>query len=217
MNCKPYGRPLDTGGQQRSKEELQLLLRSKARHTMNRFVTETLISILISAGLFVYLIITSINRADGVCYLAINIILLVIDPYHSFPDTYPGKLCAAALGPAFEVWLENAPRLDQMAVRKILQTPPLPDPAALHPDPAFHSRVFRIQTLPGSFKQCRVGHRVAGSLAHWTVRLLLHRRQDPPPPQTAAGIPTGPPQPAFPASDNTIQVFASTVQCAVPC
>ena len=69
---------LDTGGQQRSKEELQLLLRSKARHTMNRFVTETLISILISAGLFVYLIITSINRADDMYYLAINIILLVI-------------------------------------------------------------------------------------------------------------------------------------------
>ena len=69
---------LNTAGQQRSKEELQLLLRSKARHTMNRFVTETLISILISAGLFVYLIITSVNRADDMYYLTINIILLVI-------------------------------------------------------------------------------------------------------------------------------------------
>jgi hypothetical protein len=69
---------LNIAGQQRSKEELQLLLRSKARHTMNRFVTETLISILISAGLFVYLIITSINRADDMYYLTINIILLVI-------------------------------------------------------------------------------------------------------------------------------------------
>src|SRR5690554_2819204 len=84
-----------------------------------------------------------------------------------------------------------------MAVRKILQTPPLLDPAALHPDPAFHSCVFRIQTPPGSFKQCRVGYRVAGGPAHRTVRLLLHRRQDPPPPQTAAGIPPGPANPPF--------------------
>ena len=103
---------LDTGGQQKSKEELQLLLRSKARHTMNRFVTETLISILISAGLFVYLIITSINRADDMYYLAINIILLVITLISLVSGYLSWKtLRGSPSDQPLKVWLEKRTRV----------------------------------------------------------------------------------------------------------
>jgi len=103
---------LDTGGQQKSKEELQLLLRSKARHTMNRFVTETLISILISAGLFVYLIITSINRADDMYYLAINIILMVITLISLVSGYLSWKtLRGSPSDQPLKVWLEKRTRV----------------------------------------------------------------------------------------------------------
>ncbi len=103
---------LSTEGPKRSKEELQLLLRSKARHTMNRFVTETLISILISAGLFVYLIITSINRADDMYYLTINIILLVITLISLVSGYLSWKtLRGSPSDQPLKVWLEKRTRV----------------------------------------------------------------------------------------------------------
>jgi len=99
---------LDTGGQQQSKEELELLLRSKARQTLNRVVSETLISVLISAGLFIYLIITSINRTDDIYFLTINIMLLVITTISIISGYLSWKtLRGRPSNQPLKVWLEQ--------------------------------------------------------------------------------------------------------------
>ncbi len=63
---------------QKSKYELSLLLTSKAKQTINKFVVIISISILASLGLLIYLAITSLNRQEDWIYLINNLTLGVI-------------------------------------------------------------------------------------------------------------------------------------------
>jgi len=63
---------------QKSKYELSLLLTSKAKQTINKFVVIISISILASLGLLIYLAITSLNRQEDLIYLINNLTLGVI-------------------------------------------------------------------------------------------------------------------------------------------
>jgi hypothetical protein len=63
---------------QKSKDELNLLLTSKARQTINRFLSITIISIIVCAGVLVFVTITSLNRKDDLIYLINNITLGVV-------------------------------------------------------------------------------------------------------------------------------------------
>ena len=57
----------------KSKDELSLLLKSKAKQTLNKFLTIMSFSILTSIGLLTFLLITSINRRGDLIYLINNI------------------------------------------------------------------------------------------------------------------------------------------------
>jgi hypothetical protein len=69
---------VDTEINQKSKDELNLLLTSKARQTMNRFLSITIISIIICAGVLVFVTITALNRKDDLIYLINNITLGIV-------------------------------------------------------------------------------------------------------------------------------------------
>ena len=56
----------------KSKEELSLLLKSKAKQTLNKFIVILSTSIISSIGLITFLIITSINRQDDLIYIVNN-------------------------------------------------------------------------------------------------------------------------------------------------
>ncbi len=62
----------------KSKDELNLLLKSKAKQTLNKYLVITSISIIVSLGLLVYLFITSTNRHEDIIYLINNISLGII-------------------------------------------------------------------------------------------------------------------------------------------
>ena len=66
---------IDNGINMRSKDELNLLLMSKARQTMNKFSGIISISVLVSLGLLIFLIITSLNRRNDLIYIINNITL----------------------------------------------------------------------------------------------------------------------------------------------
>lgn len=63
---------------QKSKDELNLLLISKTKQTINKFLVIMSFSILVSVGLLVYLIITTLNRPDDFIYLINNVTLGVV-------------------------------------------------------------------------------------------------------------------------------------------
>lgn len=63
---------IDTEINQKSPNELNLLLTSKAKQTINKFLVITGISILVCVGLIIYLTITSLNRQDDLIYLINN-------------------------------------------------------------------------------------------------------------------------------------------------
>jgi hypothetical protein len=69
---------VDTEINQKSKDELNLLLASVTRHTINKFLFITSFGILSGLGLLVFLMITSINRQYDLYYLMNNIILGII-------------------------------------------------------------------------------------------------------------------------------------------
>lgn len=56
----------------KSKDELNLLLKSKAKQTLNRFIVIISTSILTSVGLVVFLLVTAIRRQDDLLYLINN-------------------------------------------------------------------------------------------------------------------------------------------------
>ena len=62
----------------KSKDELSLLLKSKVKQTLNKFLVIMSFSILTSIGLLTFLLITSINRQGDLVYLINNIILGII-------------------------------------------------------------------------------------------------------------------------------------------
>jgi len=63
---------------QKSKDELNLLLKSKSNQTINKFLIIISISIFICVGLLVYLMITSLNRQNDLIYLVNNATLGII-------------------------------------------------------------------------------------------------------------------------------------------
>ncbi len=63
---------------QKSREELNLLLNSATRQTINKFLLILSIGILSGLGLILFLIITSLNRQDDLAYLINNITLGII-------------------------------------------------------------------------------------------------------------------------------------------
>jgi hypothetical protein len=62
----------------KSKDDLNLLLISRTRKTINKFLYVIGFSIFVCAGLIVFLIITSLNRKDDILYLVNNITLCLI-------------------------------------------------------------------------------------------------------------------------------------------
>lgn len=69
---------IDSGINQKSKEELNLLLSSKTRQTINKFLVIMSISILVCVGLLIYLTITSLNRQNDLIYLMNNVTLGIV-------------------------------------------------------------------------------------------------------------------------------------------
>ena len=69
---------LDTETNQKSKDELNLLLTSKTKQTINKFALIIITSIIISTGLMVWIIITSLNRQDDLIYLINNLTLGIV-------------------------------------------------------------------------------------------------------------------------------------------
>jgi len=63
---------------QKSKEELNLLLTSKTKQTINKFLVIMSISILVCIGLLIYLTITSLNRQNDLIYLINNATLGIV-------------------------------------------------------------------------------------------------------------------------------------------
>jgi hypothetical protein len=59
----------------KSKDELNLLLKSKAKQTLNKFIVILSTSILTSIGLIIFLLITSLRRQDDLIYLINNAVL----------------------------------------------------------------------------------------------------------------------------------------------
>jgi hypothetical protein len=66
---------VDSEINQKSKDELNLLLTSKAKQILKEFIVINIIVIPICVGMMVWLIITSINRLDDKVYLANNTLL----------------------------------------------------------------------------------------------------------------------------------------------
>lgn len=69
---------IDSEIHQKSKNELNLLLASKTKQTINKFLFIVCLSILISLGLIIYLTITSLNRQADLIYLINNFALGLI-------------------------------------------------------------------------------------------------------------------------------------------
>ncbi len=69
---------LDVKTNQKSKDELNLLLISKTRQTINKFTIVIVTSIIVSVGLMIWLIITSVNRQDDLIYLINNLTLGIL-------------------------------------------------------------------------------------------------------------------------------------------
>ncbi len=62
----------------KSEEELNILLTSKAKQTINKFLLILSISIFISAGVIVFLIVTALNRQNDLLYIINNSVLGII-------------------------------------------------------------------------------------------------------------------------------------------
>lgn len=69
---------MDTETHQKSREELNLLLVSKAKQTISNLLIITGVSVIVCIGLIVFLIFTSLNRPDDFIYLINNTILGII-------------------------------------------------------------------------------------------------------------------------------------------
>ena len=71
-------RSFDTEINQKSKDELKLLLTSKTKQTIGKFLVTLSISIPICIGLLIYLTITSLNRQNDLIYLINNAMLGIV-------------------------------------------------------------------------------------------------------------------------------------------
>ncbi len=59
----------------KSKDELNLLLKSKAKQTLNKFIVILSTSILTSVGLIIFLVMTTLKRQDDLIYIINNALL----------------------------------------------------------------------------------------------------------------------------------------------
>jgi len=69
---------INTEIHEKSKDELNLLLKSKAKQTINKFIAIMSISIVVSVGLLVFLTITLMNRQNDLVYLINNFTLGIV-------------------------------------------------------------------------------------------------------------------------------------------
>jgi hypothetical protein len=69
---------VDADIKQKSRDELNLLLTSKARQVFTQFLILDIVAIPVCIGLMIWLIVTSVNRIDDVPYIVNNFLLGVI-------------------------------------------------------------------------------------------------------------------------------------------
>lgn len=79
---------IDTEIKQKSKEELNLLLSSKTKQTINKFLLIMGFSNLVCIGILVYVTITALNRPDDLIYLINNVTLGVVTLISLFSGLY---------------------------------------------------------------------------------------------------------------------------------
>jgi hypothetical protein len=71
-------RSIDLEITQKSKDELGLLLTSKAKQTINKFLSIIIISIIVCAGVLSYVTVTTLDRKEDVIFLINNLSLGII-------------------------------------------------------------------------------------------------------------------------------------------
>ncbi|MCF8335702.1 MAG: hypothetical protein K9H65_03775 [Bacteroidales bacterium] len=101
-------RRVDSEINQKSRDELNLLLMSKTKQTLNKFLVITSISIMVCLGLLIFLTITSLNRQNDLIYLINNAtlgIVVFISLYYGLSTWY--KLKNNRYNQPLKVWLEE--------------------------------------------------------------------------------------------------------------
>lgn len=92
----------------KSKKELDLLLTSKAKQTINKFLTITCTSIVTGFGLLIWLTVTAMNRPDDVIYQINNISLGIIAIVSFASASWTAyKLQSNKLDKPIKEWLEE--------------------------------------------------------------------------------------------------------------
>lgn len=92
----------------KSKDELNLLLKSKAKQTLNKFIVIISTSILSSIGLIVFLFVTAINRQDDLIYLINNVtlgVLAIVSLFSGILSWY--KIQNSEFGLSLKDWLNQ--------------------------------------------------------------------------------------------------------------
>lgn len=64
-----------------SKEEIEKLFKQKSRTIMRKFILWFIISIILSIGLLLYLVITSVLRFDDLYFVFVNLLLIILTAY----------------------------------------------------------------------------------------------------------------------------------------
>ena len=64
-----------------SKEEIKDLFNQKSRTIMRKFILWFIISIILSIGLFLYLVITSVLRFDDLYFVFVNLLIIILTVY----------------------------------------------------------------------------------------------------------------------------------------
>ena len=72
---------VDSGIKQKSGNELDTILEKKIRKTMNKFYLSLAVSIVVSIGFLVFLIVAAVNKPDDILYRVNNSLLVVIVLY----------------------------------------------------------------------------------------------------------------------------------------
>lgn len=98
---------IDTGTAQRSKEELELLLKARSRQALNSYLIIIGISVLVCVALLVFLTITSLNRWNDPVYLVNNISLGILTLASLLSGLVAGhKLKAGCYDMPLRSWLQ---------------------------------------------------------------------------------------------------------------
>jgi lysylphosphatidylglycerol synthetase-like protein (DUF2156 family) len=107
-NFQNLWKSIDFDANNRSKQELNLILAKKAKQTINKFLTILVGSLIVSVGLIVWLIITSLNRQTDIAYLTINILLGLIVVFGAWKGlTLWSRLRKSYYNQSIKNWLEE--------------------------------------------------------------------------------------------------------------